>query len=47
MHLSETDYKEKKVTTILPEWSKKVTAVHTYSHADELTVVDAQIKRRK
>jgi hypothetical protein len=45
--LNETEYKEKKVTTIFPEWNKKVTAVHTYSHADAFAVVDAQIKRRK
>ena len=45
--LNETEYKEKKITTIFPEWNKKVTAVHTYSQADGLVVIDAQIKRRK
>jgi hypothetical protein len=45
--LNEREYKEKKITTIFPDWNKKVTAVHTYSHGDGLTVIDAQIKRRK
>jgi len=45
--LTETEYKEKKVTTIFPEWNRKVSAVHTYSHASEFAVVDAQIRRRK
>jgi hypothetical protein len=45
--LDEKEYKEKKITTIFPEWNKKVKAVHTYSHTDGLTVVDARIKRRK
>src|SRR6266496_3116502 len=45
--INETEYKERKIKTIFPEWNKKVSAVHTYSYTDGLTVVDAQIKRRK
>jgi hypothetical protein len=45
--LSKTEYREKKVDTILPQWAKDVIATHTYNHTHQLTVIDAMIKRNK
>jgi hypothetical protein len=45
--LSETEYKEAKVCAVKPDWDKKVLGVHTYGIADNLTVIDAFIKRMK
>lgn len=39
--LSETDYKEKKITTIRPDWDRNAQATHTYNHAGKLNIVDA------
>lgn len=45
--LNENEYKEKKVSTLLPEWNNKVTAVHTLSYRDGLAVLDARYKSKK
>ena len=44
--LNEKEYSEKLVTTLFPQWNKKVTAVHTLSYSDGLSVIDARYKRR-
>lgn len=45
--LNEKEYCEKKVTTILPDWNKKVIAAHTFSFDGELAVIDARYRMRK
>jgi len=39
--LTETDYRERRVTSIRPDWDKKILGAHTYAHCDDLTVIDA------
>jgi len=45
--LSESSYRESKVSGIYPEWDKKLVATHTFSFDKGLSVVDALIRRRK
>ena len=45
--LNEREYCEKKVTTILPDWNKKVIAAHTFSYDGELSVIDARYRMKK
>lgn len=40
-------YKEKIVDDIYPNWDKKLIATHTINSVDNLTVIDALMKRRK
>lgn len=39
--LSETEYRERRVTSIRPDWDKEVIGAHTYAHCGDLTVIDA------
>lgn len=39
--LSETEYAERTVTTVRPNWEKGVIATHTYASQENLTVIDA------
>ncbi len=43
--LSETDYREEEVSSIEPLWAKDIRGVHTLSHAQRLTVLDARLRR--
>ena len=43
----EKDYKEHKVTSIIPNWDNKTVATHTLSFDHGLSVIDATVKRRK
>lgn len=45
--LNEKEYKEKIIEKLLPKWNDKVTAVHTLSNNNGLTVLDARYKRKK
>lgn len=45
--LNENTYKEHIVSHILPDWDDKVVATHTLSFEQGLSVIDAQVKRRK
>jgi hypothetical protein len=45
--LSITEFREKKVDKVLPQWAPDVIATHTYNHVGQLTVIDAMIRRRK
>ena len=47
MELSETNYEEKVVDSIYPNWESKIKATHTLSYTNNLTVIDALRKRRK
>ncbi len=39
--LTETDYREKRVTSIRPDWDRNILGAHTYAHCGDLTVIDA------
>jgi len=43
--LSETEYREEEVSSIEPRWARDIRGIHTLSHAQELTVVDARLRR--
>lgn len=45
--LSELNYSEKVVETIFPNWDKNLVGTHTINSADNLTVIDGILKRRK
>lgn len=45
--LTETEYEEKHIQSIYPNWEKDLIATHTLNHINKLTVIDAMIKRRK
>lgn len=45
--LNEKEYKETKVSTVLPNWEPGVFGTHTLSFSQDLTVIDALIKRKK
>ncbi len=45
--LSETDYREKVVASVKPDWDKNIVSVHHFTREKNLTVIDAQIVRRK
>jgi hypothetical protein len=38
--LSETEYREKKISSIRPDWNKKILATHTFANCRNLTVID-------
>lgn len=42
--LSEDEYKEKSVESITPYWDKRLGGTHTFSHTDQLTVIDVYRK---
>lgn len=42
--LSETEYKESIVSSILPNWNKKVNGIHTINQAGKVVVMDARGK---
>jgi hypothetical protein len=39
--LSETEYRERKIISIRPDWDKKIQATHTFANCGNLTVIDA------
>ncbi|MFZ5858235.1 MAG: glucosamine inositolphosphorylceramide transferase family protein [Chloroflexota bacterium] len=39
--LSEMEYRERRVTSIRPDWDRKILATHTYARCGNLTVIDA------
>ncbi len=45
--LNKESYKEKTINSIFPDWDKKISATHSLTHTGNLTVIDAQYKRRK
>lgn len=44
---NENEYKETRITEILPKWAKDVAATHTLSFDENLSVIDAAITRNK
>ena len=45
--LDEQVYQEKLVQSIYPNWAKDVIATHTLNHHKNLTIIDAELRRRK
>ena len=45
--LTETEYEERIVSCVEPKWQKNLLATHTFNYASGLTVIDAQIRRKK
>ena len=45
--INEKEYEEKSITTILPNWDKNITGVHTFQYDEGLSIIDAKIKRRR
>jgi hypothetical protein len=45
--MTETEYEEKIVSTIKPDWAKDIVSVHTINHEHGLTLIDGQCCRRK
>ncbi len=45
--LNENEYKEVAVTKLLPNWSKEVSATHSFTYDNGLSVIDASVKRSK
>jgi hypothetical protein len=45
--LSETEYLEKRVTSVRPNWDKRIQGTHTFSRVGDLTIIDAFIRRRR
>lgn len=45
--LNESEYKETSVSSITPDWEKKIVATHSFSYEDGLTVIDASLRRGK
>jgi hypothetical protein len=39
--LSETEYRERKIISIRPNWDRNIRATHTYANCGKLTVIDA------
>ena len=38
--LTETEYRERKILSIRPDWDKKILATHTFANCGNLTVID-------
>ncbi|MCB0464008.1 MAG: hypothetical protein R2816_08140 [Flavobacteriaceae bacterium] len=45
--INETEYEERQVQSIYPNWEKDLLSTHTLNHSGKLTVIDANISRRK
>ena len=45
MLLSDTEYLERRVTLVRPDWDKRTLATHTFAVAGRLTVIDALMQR--
>ncbi|MFK7772866.1 MAG: hypothetical protein AB8F94_12030 [Saprospiraceae bacterium] len=42
--LSETEYREKHLTNVRPDWDKNLHRVHSFNHQNELTIIDGMIR---
>lgn len=45
--LNETNYREEIVDSIFPDWDRSLRSTHTINSVGKLTVIDAEMKRRK
>lgn len=46
-NISKNEYEETSITSILPDWDKNITRVHTFAYDSGLSMIDAKIKRRR
>jgi len=47
LELSESSYKEEKVSEVLPNWRSDLLSVHTFNFSEDITFIDGQLKRLK
>lgn len=40
MVLTETEYRERKISSVKPNWDKRILATHTFANCENLTVID-------
>jgi hypothetical protein len=45
--LTRTEYEEEEVCSVEATWDRSVTALHTFSHAHRMTMIDARLRRRR
>lgn len=45
--LSETEYREKRILNIRPNWDTKLTRTHSFNHSKDMTVIDAVMQRSR
>lgn len=45
--LNKESYKEEVVSNVFPNWEKNVKATHTLNFDENLTIMDALMRRRK
>jgi hypothetical protein len=45
--LTETEYVEKTISTVKPNWGKSVKGTHTFTYEKGLTIIDAFMRRRR
>jgi len=45
--LTETEYEEVEVDSIYPDWNKELISTHTINFVENLTVIDAEMRRRR
>jgi len=46
-NITKNEYEETSITSILPDWDKNITRVHTFAYDSGLSMIDAKIKRRR
>jgi hypothetical protein len=47
IELTETNYEEKVIDSIYPEWDEHIIATHTLNSTENLTIIDALLRRKK
>lgn len=47
IEISQSNYEEKLVNSILPEWEKDIIGTHTINSVENLTIIDAFVRRKK
>ena len=47
IHISETEYQEKRISQITPSWDKAVLGTHTFNQVENMTIVDGYYDRRR
>lgn len=43
--LNETEYHEREISFIEPNWDKHIKSVHTFDHENRLTIIDGKVRR--
>jgi hypothetical protein len=43
--INEFEYEEEVENKILPKWNDKITRIHTFTHIDGLSIIDAKLRR--